>query len=196
MKPFLRRLLITIIVIVLSASFLTWLITKDDGVIYETNNIEDYGIITGNYNNESPKIFVGTFFPERIQPHFSEVNYHYKAIKGDTYAYEMWLEFVIEDKSHFDNYVSTITQNRTAAPFAHDGLFDEYIIAEDLDIEKSVDGENYSIEYAKLGKILVSPSEQRIIFIALGVLDGGYANTNDLNYYWSRFNIEPYASST
>ena len=34
--------------------------------VYETNNVADYGVITGNYDNKTPKEFIFSFFPAQI----------------------------------------------------------------------------------------------------------------------------------
>lgn len=47
------------------------------------------------------------------------------------------------------------------------------------------------ILYAKIGKILYSPEEQRIIYVAIGVYDGGGIGTNYLNVFFERFQIDP-----
>ena len=189
----LKIILVTIIIIAFLL-LLLFLATKNDWVVYETNNVEDYGVVTGNYDNKSPKNFVDSFFPKCIEPIFSDVNYHYKAITGDTYAYEMWLEFVIEDKVQYEEYLSTLGNGKIPLTFAYDKSYNVYVIEETFDINQSSNSNKYSIEYAKLGKILFSKDEQRIIFIAMGVFDGGGTTTEDLNYYWSRFNIEPYSN--
>lgn len=189
----LKIILVTIIIIAFLL-LLLFLATMDDGKVYETNNVEDYGIVTGNYDNIKPKEFADSFFPKCIEPIFSDVNYHYKAITGDTYAYEMWLEFVIKDTAQYEEYLSTLGNGKTPHMFAYDNRYSVYTIEETFDINQSSNSNKYSIEYAKLGKILFSKDEQRIIFIAMGVFDGGYTTTEDLNYYWSRFNIEPYSN--
>ena len=188
----LKIILVTIIIIAFLL-LLLFLATMDDGKVYETNNVEDYGIVTGNYDNIKPKEFADSFFPKCIEPIFSDVNYHYKAITGDTYAYEMWLEFVIKDTAQYEEYLSTLGNGKTPHMFAYDNRYSVYTIEETIDIFQIENSKKYFIEYAKLGQILFSKDEQRIIFIAMGVFDGGYTTTEDLNYYWSRFNIEPYA---
>ena len=94
-----------LLVLVLAlSSCLYWL--NRPAPVYETNDITDYGIIKGNYDNDSPKKFVSSFFPENIEAYFSDVTYHYKAKKGDTYAYEMYLEFVIQDTEQYAFFLS------------------------------------------------------------------------------------------
>ena len=188
-------ILLTVILILFGFFFLfVEFITMDDGKVYETNNVEDYGIVTGNYDNIKPKEFADSFFPKCIEPIFSDVNYHYKAITGDTYAYEMWLEFVIKDTAQYEEYLSTLGNGKTPHMFAYDNRYSVYTIEETIDITQIENSKKYFIEYAKLGQILFSNEEQRIIFIAMGVFDGGGTTTEDLNYYWSRFNIEPYSN--
>lgn len=161
------------------------------GVVFETNNIADYGKITGNFDNERPSDFIFSFFPKSIEQQFSNVNYHYKAISGDTYAYEVWLEFVIDNQSEFDNYVNNISRGKSSISFPYDENYYAFLISDTLRVEKYKT--RYWIQRAEIGKILVSEGEHKIIFVAIGVYDGGGTTTEDLNYYWSRFNIEPYA---
>ena len=188
-----HTLLIAFVVIVLMGIITTIILPTDSqyGIVFETNNIADYGKITGNFDNDSPSDFVFSFFPKIIEQQFSNVNYHYKAISGDTYAYEVWLEFLIDDQSEFDSYVNNISEGKRSIAFPYDEKFYVFPITDTLHIEKHKT--KYWIQYAEIGKILVSESEHRIIYVAIGVYDGGGTTTEELNYYWSRFNIEPYA---
>ena len=49
------------------------------------------------------------------------------------------------------------------------------------------------IDNAKIGAVLFSDAEQRIIFFALGAYDGGGTSTDELNYFFDRFGINPWA---
>lgn len=166
------------------------ILTSDIGSVYETNDLAEYGNIVGNYDNEQPKEFIFSFFPEAIDEQFADVCYHYKAIKGDTYAYEAWLEFTIPDKTQFASYVNEIKYRKEAAPYMRDEIYTEHIFSDELYLTQ--DDGKFWIQYAELGKILVSENTQKIIYVAIGVYDGGGVTTEQLSYYWDYFCIEPY----
>ncbi len=161
------------------------------GAVYETNDIADYGTITGNFENDMPKEFIFSFFPDEIHPEFSDVTYHYKAKKGDAYAYECYLEFVIEDPGVYQDFLAGYADISEPTAFAYDAMFMEHSVSNILDIHwKSPNEENgYPMERAKIGKVLYCDAEQRIIFFALGIWDGGGTDTSELNYFFSKFNI-------
>ena len=153
-----------------------YLSTAKWGEVYETNDIADYGNITGNYDNESPQAFIFSFFPETMDESFSQVNYHYKAIYGGAYAYEAWLEFVIDDHTAFEAYVENLLGGKRLLPFP----FDERYMVYDFE------------EASHKGIVLVSKQDQHLIFVAYGI-HGDHATLNDLRYYWDQFNIGPIA---
>ena len=163
---------------------------KSIGKQYITTDIANYGIYKGNYDNETVESFITGFFPEKIDENFSDVKYSYRAQKGDSYAYEAYLEFVVTDKERYKAICEKYTSELEGKEFPYANIFTEYIIEDDLDPWKDDDGE-IQIEYAEIGKILCSEKEQRIIFVALGVYDGGMVNTDFLNVYFNRFNIDP-----
>ena len=158
--------------------------------IYETNDIADYGNITGNYNNERPYELIFSFFPAQIEDYFSDVTYHYKAKKFDTIGCEAYLEFVIDDKTQFAQYIEQleIPQDKITH-FQYDRSYYEYDVMDKYWFFVSEDRVCY--ESAHLGKILYSEEQQRIIFWALLVEDGGGTNSDDLHYYFDRFGIDP-----
>ena len=157
--------------------------------VYETNDIADYGIITGNCDNDPPKEFIASFFPGEIKESFSDVTYHYKAKNFDTYAYEAYLEFVIEDAEAFAAYLAD--HANTATTFAYDESYMACEIARTLDLSRPAKANGaYAIDNAKVGYILYNTEEQRIIYFALGVFDGGGTDTSELNYFFDRFDIE------
>ena len=172
-------LLVCYCVLLFHLAFREW------GDTYETNDIAEYGNIVGNFDNETPKKFIYSFFPEEIAPYFSQPRYHYKAIKGDSYAYEIALEFVIDDSQLFEEYVSEISKGRKAVPFVYDQQYKDFTISNEYN--GSSTPRKDEIVPAGIGKILVNESEQRIIYVATGTYDGGYASMEDLNYYWTRF---------
>ena len=163
------------------------------GRVYETTRIEDSGQITGNFENERPEEFIHSFFPEEIEDSFSDVSYLYKAKKGDTYAYECYLEFVIEDADAYSAFVEKHIMRSESSPFLYDKAFCEQSISNILHLQHSETTEGtYAIGTAELGKILYSDHQQRIIFVALGMYDGGGATTSELGYFFSRFHIDPW----
>ena len=168
-----------------------WLIAED-GAIYETDSLSEYRKITGNHDNDRPAAFIAQFFPEVIQDSFSDVTYHYTAKKGDEYAYECYLEFVIEDEEAFNAFLMPYSERYKAVEFGPDSSFMEYSISNVLDMDWTMfsNEKGYPIQCAKIGKILYSPEEHRIIFVALGVQAGGGAGTVDLHYFFDRFHID------
>ena len=158
--------------------------------VYETNNIDDYGSIIGNCDNDAPKEFITSFFPEKISETFSDLRYHYKAKKFDTYAYEAYLEFVIEDPVGFETYLRDNPNTTQAVPFSYDESYMICDFSRTMDLRRPAkENGAYAIEYAKVGCILYNTEEQRIIYFALGVYDGGGTDTSELNYFFNRFGI-------
>lgn len=164
-----------------------------NGSAYETSSLDDYGKVIGNFDNEEPLEFIFSFFPEEIDDCFSDIYYHYKAIKGDTYAYECYLEFVIEDIDSYEEFVNRYIDRNASSKFIYDDSFCEESISNCLWLFTSDDlTDVYWIENAKIGKILFSDEQQRIIFLAMGMYDGGGANTEDLGVFFKRFEIDPW----
>ena len=196
-----------LIIILLISTFFYFLLRP--APVFETNNIADYGVIKGNYDNERPREFVFSFFPEKIEEYFSDVSYHYKAKKGDTYAYEMYLEFMIQDTQTYSNFITDVIGDNASEPFYFDSSYQVYYVSNYLTLspaitisrnnksEPPVVKEDKSkppvIDNAKIGAVLFSDAEQRIIFWALGAYDGGGTSTDELNYFFNRFGINPWA---
>ena len=159
---------------------------------YITTDIADYGIYKGNYDNKSVQTFVTAFFPDEIESAFSNVQYSYRAQKGDSYAYEAYLSFTIEDKVYYDAFIEKHTDTMVKGVFRYDKTYEEYTLFDEL-MPTCQDSEsrNIAIEFAKIGKILCCPEKQEIIFVALGVYDGGGAETDFLSVYFNRFQIDP-----
>ena len=160
-----------------------------------TTDLDDYGKYTGNYDNDFPNEFITSFFPEKIEDNFSNVKYSYRARKGDTYAFEAYLEFQIDDPSEFQSFVENYAGGYSP-DFHYDPSFKEYTIADifeptSLSNESNSNETNCSIRYAKIGKILYSEETHTIIFVAIGVYDGGVVNTDFLCEYFNRFGIDP-----
>ena len=172
---------------------------------FETTNIADYGIVDGNYDNETPKKMIYSFFPENIQDNFENVKYSYKARKFDTYGFEAYLEFTISDNDEYEDFVKEYTMGLKGTSFPYDEEYIEYVLEDQFDLvysnDKVKDGmvyhdgeifeDPFAISYADVRKIICCPEEQRIIFVAIGVFDGGGTDANFLCAYFNRFNINP-----
>ena len=50
------------------------------GTVYETEDVADYRVITGNFNNSRPQDFIDSFFPAEISADFVDPIWHYKAL--------------------------------------------------------------------------------------------------------------------
>jgi hypothetical protein len=190
-KAIKRCTVICVVACLLLISYGLFLSAPYDANIFVTNDIHDYGKYIGNYDNDTPSDFINSFFPASISNSFTDIKYHYKAKKFDTYAYEAYLEFVIDDPDSFARFLEEYVCEEQCNPFLYDQAFLEYSISNVLRIGESKNASGgYSISYADIGKILFSVDEQRIIFIALGVYDGGGTDTSELNHFFSQFDID------
>ena len=165
---------------------------------YSTTNLEDYGEYVGNYDNKKVSELINSFFPSEIDDSFSDVVYSYRAECYDTYGYEAYLEFVIEDKGEYLDFVSRYTNGIESKTFNYDSSFIEYSINNQVRLTAYYDEEtgdyplaNINFEYADIRKILCSEEEQRIIFVSIGVFDGGAATADYLCVFFNRFAINP-----
>lgn len=166
--------------------------------LYETTDIADYGTYVGNFDNETPTAFINSFFPEEIDESFENVQYVYRARKGDSYAYEAYLEFTISDEAAFEAYIQEYTESEKLQVFPYDDSMQEWIVSDFLDLSSGPEREDsggeyrgYGIHYAEIGKILIDPQENKLIYVALGVNDGGVVTTGYLKEYFERFGIDP-----
>jgi len=115
-------------------------------------------------------------------------------LEGDMASSKAYLEFVIKDSDLFAQYIDQIGDVEWKQ-FAFDDQYLEYTLSGKLDLRISAASTSeetvYAIEQAKLGRILYDPLEQRIIYVAIGVYDGGGVDTNELNVFFDRFHIDP-----
>ena len=160
--------------------------------------ISDYGTFDGTSADSFTAQYIQSFFPKEIEATFSDVKYSYKAENTDTYGFEAFMEFTIEDETEFQTHISKITGKESWQDFAYAPGYKEYCIENvfDLDIDDEDDPSSIyyrQIVYAKIRKILYSPEEQRLIYVAIGVYDGGGIGTNYLNVFFERFQIDPVA---
>lgn len=160
---------------------------------YMTNSVEDYGKYIGNYDNKSVQEFISSFFPEEIENSFSNVTYSYRAQKNDTYAFEAYLAFTIKDSNEYSSFVEKHTIGMNQSEFRYDGMYQEFTLVDEfLPSSQKNSKTGINIRYAKIGKILCCLENQEIIFVALGVYDGGVAKTDFLTVYFDRFKIDPW----
>lgn len=165
------------------------------GSVYETDDVKDYLSITGNFDNDTPYERMKAFFPEKIQDHFQDVSYYYKAVKGDTFAYEAILEFVIADESDYQTFTKAYRQDPACVQFPYDNSYSAVFVSNIFWLNNaSVDlyPKNNHIGVADVGLILFRDSDQRLVFVSLGVHDGGIVTIEELGRFFERFSIDPY----
>lgn len=171
---------------------------------YITSDIQDYGHYIGNFDNKSVQEFISSFFPEEIESYFADITYSYRAQKNDAYAFEAYLQFRIEDTDRYTAFIEEHTKQMSYSTFCYDDTYDEYVLIDEFVPTQSASQQpnnpdaKIHILNAKIGKILCSSSKQEIIFVALGVYDGGIVTTDFLTVYFNRFKIDPseYAEKT
>jgi len=158
---------------------------------YTVTDVESYGIIEGNNDNDRAKELFSAIFPAQNEDYFQDVTYSYKATNIDTYDFEIYLEFVVEDTDKFQKYIKEIAPAEEWTPFAYDETYLEYTYSDWYDADPSDSGEYFCIGSADIAKILIQPNEHRVITVALGVIDGGGAKTEYFTCFFDRFNIDP-----
>ena len=195
MKNLLKVLIISVsfwaLIIVLLVGAL--LLTKPKQ--YATSDINNYGNYIGNVDNQFASKYISAFFPEIIESSFTDVTYSYRAQNLGNYAFEAYLEFVIEDEKAFHEFISGKTSGLECKEFSYDPNFVEYTLDDMLDISV-IDGEDdqnrkISIHKARIGKILCNAEEHKIIFVAIAMRDAWFAYSDYFCCYFDRFNIDP-----
>lgn len=169
---------------------------------YETYSLEDYG----NYQGSSNKFigeYINRYFPEEIPDEYRDITFVYRNANSlDEYSFEAYLEFTFDSADAFNAHVLDATEGMLPGTFAFDEDYQEYVVYDSddgfvydhlmLENEYYENGEvSYSIGYAKIAKILVNVDEQRVIYVALALLDGGGTDTSFLRSYFERFDIDP-----
>lgn len=193
---------ILVFIVVPFAAFVAYFylapIIDGQGDIFVTNNISDYGIIIGNYDNDTPRDFIQSFFPGSIDEGYTDVVYHYSSKKLDSYSYEAYLEFVVQDKDSYELLIDSVTHGEPLSLFPYDQRYRQYVISDVLWISSGDTSQECWIERAQIGKVLFLDETQSVIFVAIGVYDGGGTRTEERNYFFSRFGIDPseYATRT
>lgn len=172
---------------------------KDTYKSYIIDDIESYGIYEGKYDVDAVKEHVSAFFPQEIEDSFSKIKYAFRAREcSDGYAYEAYLEFVIEDTDEFDAFVEEYTDGLQKEVFQPDTKYDEYSIVNNLSISVAYNPEHngYSQKSIKFNKtqhekILCSREDQRIVFVSIRVSADGLADLSLLNVFFNRFLLDP-----
>ena len=158
--------------------------------VYSTTDISSYGVITGMNDDELAKELFSELFPEQIDESFKDVKYSYTAENIDQWDFEIYLEFVIEDKVQFQEYVRNLdASDMLCKTFRYDENYLEYVYSDWYEIQFN-QGDN-TISNTEIAKVLINPDEQRIITVALGVVDGGGAYVYDYTCFFDRFGIDP-----
>ena len=162
---------------------------------HATSNISEYGHYIGNADNQFASKYISAFFPEIIESSFTDVNYSYRAQNFGNYAFEAYLEFVIEDEKAFHEFISGKTSGLECKEFPYDPNFVEYTLDDMLDIgvidDEDDQNRKISIYNARIGKILCNAEEHRIIFVAIAMRDAWFAYSDYFCCYFDRFNIDP-----
>lgn len=189
-------------VLIISVSFWALIIVLIVGALlltkpkqYATSDINNYGNYIGNADNQFASKYISAFFPEIIESSFTDVTYSYRAQNLGNYAFEAYLEFVIEDEKAFHEFISGKTSGLECKEFSYDPNFVEYTLDDMLDISV-IDGEDdqnrkISIHNARIGKILCNAEEHKIIFVAIAMRDAWDAYSDYFCCYFDRFNIDP-----
>ena len=189
-------------VLIISVSFWALIIVLIVGALlltkpkqYATSDINNYGNYIGNVDNQFASKYISAFFPEIIESSFTDVTYSYRAQNLGNYAFEAYLEFVIEDEKAFHEFISGKTSGLECKEFPYDPNFVEYTLDDMLDISV-IDGEDdqnrkISIHNARIGKILCNAEEHKIIFVAIAMRDAWDAYSDYFCCYFDRFNIDP-----
>ena len=189
-------------VLIISVSFWALIIVLIVGALlltkpkqYATSDINNYGNYIGNADNQFASKYISAFFPEIIESSFTDVTYSYRAQNLGNYAFEAYLEFVIEDEKAFHEFISGKTSGLECKEFPYDPNFVEYTLDDMLDIDV-INGEDKQnrqiwISTARIGKILCNAEEHRIIFVAMAMRDAWDAYSDYFCCYFDRFNIDP-----
>ena len=189
MKKILKIFLICCICMVLAVLFFALMFPPAEW--YIVTDVESYGILEGNGYTRANELF-SAIFPAQIEDCFQDVTYSYKEAENiDTYDFEIYLEFVLDDSDKFQEYIKKIAPAEEWRPFEYDDTYLEYTYSDWYDADPSDSREYFCIGCAEIAKVLIQPNEQRIITVALGVNDGGGARTEYFTCFFDRFNIDP-----
>lgn len=169
---------------------------------YETCSLEDYGVYQGK-SEEYMSDYINRFFPEKILDDYQDVRFVFRSANIDTYSFEAYLEFTFDSADAFNAHVLDATEGMIPGTFAFDEDFQEYVvynsdtgyIHDHIQLNREYLEEDGTVSYqigsARIAKILVNPDENRVIYIALALHDGGGTDTSFLRSYFERFDIDP-----
>ena len=171
---------------------------------YQTSSVDDYGQFPGQSEKYMTE-YIGRFFPNELSDDFTEVTYCFTRSDIDTYSFEAYLEFTISDSEAFREHVANAVTGLEENIFSFDETFREYVLSSPENPSYLCDcillGDHYSdedtgemlyyIEFADISKILVNYEEQRVIYVALALHDGGGTDTGLLGTFFRRFGISP-----
>lgn len=164
----------------------------------ELAGIEHYGNYIGTNNDKEVREFINSFFPEKLHDSFSDIEYVYRATDFGSYACEAYLEFKIEDEQAFAEFVSSLIQDRKWDAFVYDSNFVESCLTDTLFLradhpnpEKHEFDSTVSITDARIGRILYSVKDRKVVFSAMLVSNDSVVETDYFNLFFERFNIDP-----
>lgn len=171
-------------------------VTKGEPAYYETQDIADYGIITGTHADEMIKKQMEAFFPAAIEENFEDVTYVYHSNLIDDIGAEVYLEFTIEDEEEFNEHVEQLLQGHETNTFQFDESFQEYVLydhfwANDLSDRRDNMDEYWQIQHAMIAKVLINKEEHRLIYVLMKIYNGGAYGTDKFWCYIDRFSINP-----
>lgn len=180
---------ISLICIILVSIFVVSLLIYSPQYTQRTHVLE-YGDWSGSGSTEFVTAYIESFFPDTIDSAFSDVVFSYRANNADTYAFEAYLEFRVEDPVVFRQYISSIAVGDQWKEFSFDSSFQELAIEDHFVI-----GHDYPLSdriiQAKVRKVLFDAQTQTIIYYAMGVFDGGVADIEHFHQLFQRFAIDP-----
>lgn len=159
---------------------------SQDGDVYHTTDLNDYGNYIGTYDNDTLQKNISKYFPQKIEENFKNAKYSYTAVKGDSISCEAYLEFTIEHPEEFNLYISQISADKTTHVFEHDPSFSEIVLRDEMNLTPNKKG----IDRASIQKILYNSEDRTVIFVFIMVHDGGFTRTDAYSAYASRFHID------
>lgn len=165
---------------------------------YETTDIKDYGKIKGNYDNETPKKIIESFFPDEISDDFDDVVYAYKSADIFHYAFEAYLEFTIKDEDKFKEHIRSVSEKGEWQEFHYDTRYRECIVSDKITLYHKHDepvcnknSDDHFLEDTEFCRILYSEEENRIIYTAIGIGKEDLASMGDFCKFFDRFDLDP-----
>lgn len=159
----------------------------------EQTNLKNYRNIVGNQDNSIPSEFISSYFPDQIEPFYSNVEYHYRAQMPGTYACEAMVEFSIDDTAAFDAHYNTLQQYGAPRTFPYDSDYEVWVIADKIRLYYHTEFRyepELSINYAEVGFILCDKQSHKFVYAALLVAEGGSSPVKELDYMLEKFDIK------